>query len=74
VVTRAALQQHTEVVYVSPRSLPLAAQRGIPLAPIHAGLRTGDTPQWERDRMTKQYPHILTSAFFFRRQLCSNKV
>jgi len=40
----------------------LAAERGIPLAPIHAGLRTGDTPQWERDRMTRQHPHILVTT------------
>ena len=40
----------------------LAAQRGIPLAPIHTALRTGDTPQWERQRMTRERPHILVTT------------
>ena len=32
----------------------LAAERGIPLAPIRTALRTGDTPQAERQQMTKE--------------------
>src|SRR5205807_4797008 len=40
----------------------LAAQRGIPLAPIRTALRTGDTPQWERTRMTRERPHILVTT------------
>ena len=40
----------------------LAAERGIPLAPIRAALRTGDTPQWERERMTRERPHILVTT------------
>jgi len=40
----------------------LAAERGIPLAPIRTALRTGDTPQWERQRMTKERPHILVTT------------
>ena len=36
----------------------LAAERGIALAPIRTALRTGDTPQWERQQMTRQRaPH-----------------
>jgi len=40
----------------------LAAERGIPLAPIRSALRTGDTPQWERQRMTRERPHILVTT------------
>src|SRR3954463_8210136 len=40
----------------------LAAERGIPLAPIRTALRTGDTPQWERQRMTRERPHILVTT------------
>ncbi len=40
----------------------LAAERGIPLAPIRAALRTGDTPQWERQQMTRHRPHILVTT------------
>jgi len=40
----------------------LAAKRGVALAPIRAALRTGDTPQWERRRMTRQRPHILVTT------------
>ncbi|SPE33395.1 hypothetical protein SBA6_280044 [Candidatus Sulfopaludibacter sp. SbA6] len=40
----------------------LAAQRGVPLAPIRTALRTGDTPQWERQRMTRERPHILVTT------------
>jgi ATP-dependent Lhr-like helicase len=40
----------------------LALQRGVELAPIRAALRTGDTPQWERTRMTRQRPHILVTT------------
>ncbi len=32
------------------------------LAPIRTALRTGDTPQWERQRMTRERPHILVTT------------
>src|SRR3954470_22857928 len=40
----------------------LAAERGIPLAPIRTALRTGDTPQSERRQMTRECPHILVTT------------
>ncbi len=40
----------------------LARERGIALAPIRTALRTGDTPQSERQRMTRQRPHILVTT------------
>jgi ATP-dependent Lhr-like helicase len=40
----------------------LAAERGVALAPIRAALRTGDTPQWERQRMNRERPHILVTT------------
>jgi ATP-dependent Lhr-like helicase len=40
----------------------LARQRGIPLAPIRTAVRTGDTPQSERERMTREAPHILVTT------------
>ncbi len=40
----------------------LAAARGVPLAPIRAALRTGDTPQWERQQLTRRRPHILVTT------------
>jgi ATP-dependent Lhr-like helicase len=40
----------------------LAARQGVPLAPIRVALRTGDTPQAERQRMTRQRPHILVTT------------
>ncbi len=40
----------------------LAAQRGISLAPIRTALRTGDTPQWERQQMIRERPHILVTT------------
>ncbi len=40
----------------------LAASRGIPLAPIRASVRTGDTPAAERQRMGKEAPHILVTT------------
>jgi len=42
--------------------LALAEKRGVALAPIRAGLRTGDTPQAERQRMSRQRPHILVTT------------
>ena len=32
------------------------------LAPIRAALRTGDTPQAERQLMTRQHPHIMVTT------------
>jgi ATP-dependent helicase Lhr and Lhr-like helicase len=40
----------------------LAAARGIELAEIRTALRTGDTPQWERQKMTRERPHILVTT------------
>ncbi|HUB32957.1 MAG TPA: DEAD/DEAH box helicase [Bryobacteraceae bacterium] len=40
----------------------LAKERGIELAEIRAALRTGDTPQWERQQMTRNRPHILVTT------------
>ncbi|HXB70708.1 MAG TPA: DEAD/DEAH box helicase [Candidatus Acidoferrales bacterium] len=40
----------------------LAARRGVALAPIRVALRTGDTPQGERQRMTRVRPHILVTT------------
>ena len=40
----------------------LAKERGIPLAPIRAALRTGDTPQWQREQMIRERPHILVTT------------
>ncbi len=40
----------------------LAVQRGIALAAIRTALRTGDTPQAERVKMTRHRPHILVTT------------
>ncbi|MBL8217525.1 MAG: DEAD/DEAH box helicase [Bryobacterales bacterium] len=40
----------------------LAEAKGLALAPIRAAVRTGDTPTWERQAMTKQPPHILVTT------------
>src|SRR3954452_9624340 len=40
----------------------LAEERGIPLQPIRTAVRTGDTPASERQRMTRQAPHILVTT------------
>ena len=40
----------------------LAEQRGVTLAPIRSALRTGDTPQWDRQQMTRERPHILVTT------------
>jgi ATP-dependent Lhr-like helicase len=40
----------------------LAAERDVALAPIRTALRTGDTPQGERRKMTRQRPHILVTT------------
>jgi ATP-dependent Lhr-like helicase len=64
-----ALADETSVVYVSPlKALSNDIHRNleIPLAeigaPIRASVRTGDTPAWERQRMTKEPPHILVTT------------
>jgi ATP-dependent Lhr-like helicase len=36
--------------------------RGLPEVPIRAALRTGDTPQAERDRQRRRPPHILVTT------------
>jgi ATP-dependent helicase Lhr and Lhr-like helicase len=40
----------------------LAKERGVWLAPIRAALRTGDTPQAERQAMNRRRPHILVTT------------
>jgi ATP-dependent Lhr-like helicase len=40
----------------------LAGRHGILLPPIRTMVRTGDTPQWERLRMSKHPPHILVTT------------
>jgi len=40
----------------------LAAEKGIPLAPIRTAVRTGDTPMSERERMRRHPPHILVTT------------
>ena len=40
----------------------LASEKGAPLPEIRVGLRTGDTPQVERQRMAKRPPHILITT------------
>src|SRR5690242_19501786 len=40
----------------------MAAAYGIPLASIRTALRTGDTPQSERQQMTRERPHILVTT------------
>jgi ATP-dependent Lhr-like helicase len=40
----------------------LAVARGIELAEIRTALRTGDTPQSERQKMTRNRPHILVTT------------
>jgi len=40
----------------------MAAAQDIPLAPIRAAVRTGDTPAWERQQMGKDRPHVLVTT------------
>ena len=40
----------------------LAEERGIALAPIRVGLRTGDTTASDRQRMLRERPHILVTT------------
>ena len=40
----------------------LGVERGVTLAPMRTALRTGDTPQWERQQMTRERPHILVTT------------
>ncbi len=40
----------------------LALKRFVKLAPIRAALRTGDTPQSERQQMVREHPHILVTT------------
>ena len=40
----------------------LARAEGIALAPIRMAVRTGDTPQADRQRMSKEAPHILVTT------------
>ena len=40
----------------------LAAEQGLALSPIRTGLRTGDTPTWEREKMARRPPHVLVTT------------
>jgi ATP-dependent Lhr-like helicase len=40
----------------------LAAERGVPLAPIRTALRTGDTLMPDRQKMLARPPHILVTT------------
>jgi ATP-dependent Lhr-like helicase len=40
----------------------LAERRGVTLAPVRTAVRTGDTPVWERQQMTREAPHILVTT------------
>src|SRR5487761_2200516 len=40
----------------------VATEMGLTLAPIRAGLRTGDTPANERNAMLRRPPHILVTT------------
>ena len=40
----------------------LAAEQGILLPAIRTAVRTGDTPMWERQQMSKEPPHILVTT------------
>jgi ATP-dependent Lhr-like helicase len=40
----------------------LAGNRGVLLPPVRTAVRTGDTPAWERQRMSKHPPHILVTT------------
>ena len=63
------LADETEVVYVSPlKALSNDVHKNLeaPLAemgaPVRALVRTGDTPVWDRQQMTKKPPHILVTT------------
>src|SRR5580658_9680171 len=68
------LENVTEVLYISPLKalsndihknleIPLAEIcGGADLPPIRAAVRTGDTPQWERQRMLGKPPHVLVTT------------
>jgi ATP-dependent Lhr-like helicase len=70
----AALRDETQVLYVSPLKAlandvrknllePLAELRALPGVPeIRASVRTGDTPQSERQAMLKRPPHVLVTT------------
>src|SRR5664279_3013140 len=53
---------HKNLVQPLAEILALAARRGVVLEPIRAALRTGDTPQSERQAMTRRGPHILVTT------------
>src|SRR5579871_4206889 len=40
----------------------LAAKQGITLEPIRTAVRTGDTPAYERQQISKHHPHILVTT------------
>src|SRR5437868_11873778 len=70
----AALPDETQVLYVSPLKAlandvrknllePLAELRALPGVPeIRAAVRTGDTPQAERQAMLRHPPHVLVTT------------
>jgi ATP-dependent helicase Lhr and Lhr-like helicase len=40
----------------------LGARQGVEFAPIRTAVRTGDTPAWERQQMSRERPHILVTT------------
>lgn len=40
----------------------LAEKRGVPFVPIRTAVRTGDTPAWERQRISRTPPHVLVTT------------
>src|SRR5579871_6268316 len=68
------LDDRSSVLYISPLKalsndihknleVPLGEIcAGAELPPIRAAVRTGDTPQWERQRMLKDPPHVLVTT------------
>ncbi|HEX9578201.1 MAG TPA: DEAD/DEAH box helicase, partial [Myxococcales bacterium] len=70
----ASLRDETQVLYVSPLKAlandvrknllePLAELRALPEVPeIRAAVRTGDTPQSERQAMLRKPPHVLVTT------------
>ena len=70
----ASLRDETQVLYVSPLKAlandvrknllePLAELRKLPGVPeVRAAVRTGDTPQTERQAMLKKPPHVLVTT------------
>ena len=53
---------HKNLEIPLPGMAEIARAEGIALAPIRVAVRTGDTPQADRQRMSKEAPHILVTT------------